>query len=33
VFTTADQLLADFFAEVTRVLDELGIAETVIDDE
>ena len=29
-FTTADQLLSDFFKEVTRVLDELGIDETVI---
>jgi hypothetical protein len=32
-FTTADQLLADFFAEVTRVLDELGIEHTVISDD
>jgi hypothetical protein len=33
VFTTVDQLLADFFAEVRRVLGELGIDETVIADE
>lgn len=33
VFTTADQLLADFFTEVRRVLGELGIDETVIADE
>ncbi|MBV9432553.1 MAG: hypothetical protein JO137_12085 [Hyphomicrobiales bacterium] len=32
-FSTADQLLADFFAEVRRVLGELGIDETVIADE
>lgn len=29
-FTTADQLLADFFTEVTRVLAELGIDGMVI---
>ena len=27
-FTTADQLIADFFAEVRRVLGERGISET-----
>jgi hypothetical protein len=32
-FITADQLLADFFAEVTRVLAEHGIADTVIDED
>lgn len=31
-FTTADQLLADFEAEVERVLTELGIEKAVIDD-
>jgi hypothetical protein len=31
-FTTADQLLADFEAEVERVLTELGIGKAVIDD-
>jgi hypothetical protein len=30
VFTTADQLIADFFAEVTRVLAEHGIDDTVV---
>lgn len=29
-FTTADRLLADFFAEVTRVLAERGIGDQVI---
>lgn len=29
-FTTADQLLEDFFAEVRRVLNERGIAEDVV---
>ena len=29
-FTTADQLLADFFAEVRRVLDERGISDAVV---
>jgi hypothetical protein len=29
-FTTADQLLADFFAEVCRVLDECGISDAVV---
>lgn len=29
-FTTADQLLADFFAEVRRVLNERGISEEVV---
>jgi hypothetical protein len=29
-FTTADQLIADFFAEVTRVLAEHGIDDTVV---
>ncbi len=29
-FTTADQLLADFFAEVRRVLSERGIGEDVV---
>ncbi len=29
-FTTADQLLADFFKEMRRVLDERGIDEAVI---
>ena len=29
-FTTADQLLADFFAEVRRVLAERGIGDAVI---
>ncbi len=29
-FTTADQLLADFFAEVRRVLSERGISEDVV---
>jgi hypothetical protein len=28
-FTTADQLLADFFAEVHRVLEDRGISDTV----
>ena len=32
-FTTADQLLADFFAEVTRVLAEHGVADTVISED
>lgn len=31
-FTTADQLLADFFAEVRRVLSSLGISESVESD-
>ena len=31
VFTTADQLLADFFAEARRVLDQHGISEDVVD--
>lgn len=30
VFTTADQLLADFFAEVGRVLRERGISDAVV---
>ena len=30
LFTTADQLLADFFAEAPRVLKERGIAEDVV---
>jgi len=30
-FTTADQLLADFFAEVRRVLDERGISDVVVE--
>ena len=30
-FTTVDQLLADFFAEVRRVVDERGISDEVID--
>ncbi len=30
VFTTADRLLADFFAEVRRVLDERGISDAVV---
>ena len=29
-FTTADQLLADFFAEVQRVLEERGISDAVV---
>jgi hypothetical protein len=29
-FTTADQLLADFFAQVRRILDERGISDTVV---
>ena len=29
-FTTADQLLADFFAEVRRVLDERGVSDAVV---
>ena len=29
-FTTADQLLADFFAEVARVLRERGISDAVV---
>ena len=29
-FTTADQLLADFFAEVRRILDERGVSDTVV---
>ena len=29
-FTTADQLLADFFAEARRVLSEWGISEDVV---
>jgi hypothetical protein len=29
-FTTADQLLADFFAEVGRVLEERGISDAVV---
>jgi uncharacterized protein DUF6516 len=29
-FTTADQLLADFQAEVERVLTELGLGDTVV---
>jgi hypothetical protein len=32
-FTTADQLLADFFAEVSRVLAEHGVDDTVIDED
>ena len=32
-FTTADQLVADFFAEVARVLAEQGITDTVIDED
>jgi hypothetical protein len=31
-FTTADQILADFFAEVQRVLASRGVADTVISD-
>ena len=31
-FTTADQLVADFFAEVKRVLDERGISDAVVSD-
>jgi hypothetical protein len=31
VFTTADQLLTDFFAEVRRVLAERGIGDAVVD--
>ena len=30
-FTTAEQLVADFFAEVRRILDERGISDQVID--
>jgi Family of unknown function (DUF6516) len=30
IFTSADQLLADFFAEVARVLKEHGIGDTVV---
>ena len=30
-FTTADQLLADFFAEVRRILGEKGVSDQVID--
>jgi hypothetical protein len=30
VFTTADQLLADFFAEARRVLEERGISDAVV---
>ena len=30
-FTTAEQLIVDFFAEVRRVLDERGVSETVVD--
>ncbi len=32
-FTNADQLLADFFAEVRRVLTERGVSEAVIAEE
>ena len=30
-FTTADQLLADFFAEVRRILGERGVSDQVMD--